>query len=223
MEMEVEQFRRALALNSAQFGVELQPDHIERLISYYQLLLKWNPKLHLVAPCSPEEFAVRHILESLTLLTHLTANARVADVGTGAGLPIIPCLLVRNDLHGMLIESSQRKAAFLMEALRLIEPPDRTQLVVARFEDVPAPDVAFITCRALDKFSELLPTLIDWTPRNATYLLFAGESLLEKIRSLLQVSSVERIPQSEKRFLVAAGVPESQAHRAHFSLERPSD
>lgn len=209
METEIEQFRRALALNSAEFGVELQPEHFDRLISYYELLLRWNPKLHLVAPCSPEEFAVRHILESLTVLKHLPANARVADVGTGAGLPIIPCLLVRNDLQGVLIESSQRKAAFLKEASRPIHPPDRTQLVVARFEDVPAPDVAFFTCRALDKFSELLPRMIDWAPRNATYLLFAGESLLENIRALLQVSFVERIPQSEKRFLVAARAAKS--------------
>jgi 16S rRNA (guanine527-N7)-methyltransferase len=206
METEVEQFRRALKLNSAEFGVELQSENIERLISYYELLLKWNPKLHLVAPCSPKEFAVRHVLESLTLLKHLPANARVADVGTGAGLPIIPCLLLRDDLHGVLIESSQRKAVFLKEALRPIKPPDRTELIVERFEDVPTPDVTFITCRALDKFSELLPKLIDWAPLKATYLLFAGESLLEQIRQLLQVSFVERIPQSEKRFL-AAGCP----------------
>src|SRR5687767_12877994 len=141
METELDQFRRALVLNSAAFGIELQSEHIERLISYYELLQKWNPKLHLVAPCSPEEFAVRHILESLTLLKHLPAKARVADVGTGAGLPIIPCLLVRDDLHGVLIESSQRKAAFLKKALRPIKPPTRTQLIVARFEDVPSPDI----------------------------------------------------------------------------------
>jgi 16S rRNA (guanine527-N7)-methyltransferase len=209
METQIEQFRRALVLNCAEFGVELQSEHIERLISYYELLLKWNPKLHLVAPCSPEEFAVRHILESLTLLKHLPPKARVADVGTGAGLPIIPCLLVRDDLHGVLIESSQRKAAFLKEALRSIKPPARTQLMAARFEDLRSPDVAFITCRALDKFSELLPKLIDWAPRNTSYLLFVGESLLEEIRQLLQVRSVERIPHSERRFLVTAGGHES--------------
>ena len=203
-----EQFRRALVLNSAEFGVELQREHVERLMSYYELLLKWNSKLHLVAPCSPKEFAVRHILESITLLKHLPASVRVADVGTGAGLPIIPCLLVRDDLHGVLIESSQRKAVFLKEALRPIGPADRTQLIVARFEDVAPPDVTFITCRALDKFSELLPKLIDWAPRNATYLLFAGESLVEEIQRLLQVSCVQRIPHAEKRFLVAARTPE---------------
>ena len=208
METEVEQFTRALALNAAEFGVELQSHQIEQLTSYYELLLKWNPKLHLVAPCSPEEFAVRHILESLTLLKHLPANARVVDVGTGAGLPIIPCLLVRNDLYGVLIESSQRKAAFLKEALRPIKPADRSRLLVARFEDAPAPDVAFITCRALDLFSDLLPKMIDWAPGGATWLLFAGESLMERIQSLLQVSSVELMPLSERRFLVVARRPE---------------
>ncbi|MGQ0761611.1 MAG: 16S rRNA (guanine(527)-N(7))-methyltransferase RsmG [Acidobacteriota bacterium] len=209
METEVEQFRRALVLNSAEFGVGFKSEHLEHLISYYELLLKWSPKLHLVAPCSPEEFAVRHILESLTLLKHLPMNAHVADVGTGAGLPIIPCLLMRDDLHGVLIESSQRKAAFLKEALRPIKSPDRTQLIGARFENVPCPDVAFITCRALDKFSELLPRLIDWAPLKATYLLFAGESLLDQLRQVLTVSSIERMPHSEKRFLVTAGVNEN--------------
>ena len=211
METEIEQFKRALVLNSAEFGVVLQSEQIERLIAYYELLLKWNPKLHLVAPCSPEEFAVRHILESLTLLKHLPTNARVADVGTGAGLPIIPCLMVRDDLQGFLIESSQRKAAFLKEASRPIKPPDRAQSIVARFEDLSPPNVAFITCRAVDKFSELLPELVDWAPKNAVYLLFAGESLLEKIRQIFQVSSVELIPQSEKRFLVTAHLRESQS------------
>lgn len=209
METEIEQFRRALVLNSAEFGVALQSEHIERLISYYELLLKWNQKLHLVAPCSPQEFAVRHILESLTLLKHLPTNARVADVGPGAGLPIIPCLLVREDVHGLLIESAHRKAVFLTEALRRVKPPDRTQLFVARFEGLPPPNVAFITCRALDKFGELLPKLVDWAPPNAVFLLFAGESLLERTQQLLQVGSVELIPRSQRRFLVIARLRKS--------------
>lgn len=204
METPVEQFRRALELNSSQFGIELQFGHVARLAEYYELLFKWTPKLHLVAPCSPEEFAVRHTLESLLLLKHLPATAQVADVGTGAGLPIIPCLLVREDIHATLIESSQRKSVFLRRALRIVEPADRTQLITARFEDLPPLNVDFVTCRALDKFSELLPKLTGWAPSSSTLLLFAGESLLEQIRDLLIVTSVERIPQSDKRFLVLA-------------------
>src|ERR1700704_2534868 len=122
----IERFSEALRQRADDFGVNLDNDDVERLSDYYELLLKWNPRLHLVAPCSPEEFAVRHILESLILLPHLSRGARVTDVGSGAGLPIIPCLIMRDDLRATLIESSQKKVVFLREALRSFggqEPP----------------------------------------------------------------------------------------------------
>src|SRR5713226_4938610 len=91
-------FGQALRDNAAEFGIQLGVDDVQRLSNYYELLLKWNVRLHLVAPCPPEEFATRHVLESLALLRHLPQNARVVDVGSGAGLPIIPCLMMRADL-----------------------------------------------------------------------------------------------------------------------------
>src|SRR6266542_2110635 len=118
MPMPIDRLSQALKDHAGDFAVRLRDEDIARLSGYYALLMKWNPRLHLVAPCSPEEFATRHILESLMLLRHLPINARVADVGSGAGLPVIPCLLVRRDLQITLIESSQKKIIFLREALR---------------------------------------------------------------------------------------------------------
>src|SRR3954463_7441964 len=100
-----EQFAAALTTQSPDFGVELGIEQVQLLTDYYALVLKWN-ELHLVAPCTPQEFAVRHVLESLTLLKHFSLNASVVDIGSGGGLPIIPCLLVRTDLRATLIESS---------------------------------------------------------------------------------------------------------------------
>src|SRR6266852_1744245 len=125
----VEEFSQALAAHAVEFAVELHDEAVERLKVYYVLLSKWNERLHLVAPCAPKEFAIRHVLESLLLLKHLPAGARVIDVGSGAGLPIIPCLLVRDDLQAALIESSQKKAVFLREALRQVRPSNRAAVV----------------------------------------------------------------------------------------------
>src|SRR5829696_9742637 len=110
-------FEQSLISNMASFDVDLSPETVTQLAEYYSLLTRWNDRLHLVAPCAPEEFAVRHVLESLLLLTHLPLKATVADIGSGGGLPIIPCLIARPDLEVWLIESSHRKAVFLREAL----------------------------------------------------------------------------------------------------------
>src|SRR5689334_14429213 len=193
-------FEQALVSNMGSFNLDLPAETITRLGEYYSLLTRWNDRLHLVAPCSPEEFAVRHILESLMLLKHLPTNTRVADIGSGGGLPIIPCLIVRPDLQATLIESSQKKSVFLREATRRLQ----ATIIARPFEQVDPPPVEFITCRALDQFMQKLPTLIDWAPQGSTLLLFGGETLREELRKANVNFEAFLIPQSEKRFLFLA-------------------
>jgi 16S rRNA (guanine527-N7)-methyltransferase len=204
MPIPTEKFERALRDKATKFGIQLRAVEVTRLSNYYELLLKWNDRLHLVAPCSPEEFATRHVLESLLLLSHLPQNARVVDVGPGAGLPIIPCLLVRADLRATLVESSPRKAVFLREALRDVKSRVPAALTVARFEHTVAPEADFVTCRALDRFQQFLPALIEWAPPTSTLLLFSGEELRKQIEILLPKISAERIPGSDRRYLIIA-------------------
>jgi len=199
-----EKFGQALWNNAAEFGIQLRAAEVTRLSKYYELLLKWNDRLHLVAPCSPEEFATRHVLESLLLLSHLPQKARVLDVGSGAGLPIIPCLIIRTDLSATLIESSPRKAVFLREALRDVSNREPAALTVARFEQTTAPEADFVTCRALDRFQRFLPALIQWAPPTSTLLLFAGEELRKQVEILLPNAKAERIPRSDRRYLIVA-------------------
>lgn len=204
MPIQIDRFSQALRDHAGEFGLRFRDQDVLRLSSYYALLLKWNSKVHLVAPCAPEQFAMRHVLESLLLLRHLPRDARVVDVGSGAGLPIIPCLILRADLRATLIESSQRKAAFLREALRGIAKPDSARVIVDRFEQTPVPQADFITCRAIDRFQQVLPELIDWAPPSSTLLLFAGRALVNQTEDLLPSVRAELIPGSEQRFLVIA-------------------
>ncbi len=197
-----EQFIEAVKTYAPDFGVEVAVEQMNRLADYYGLLMKWNERLHLVAPCSPREFAELHILESLRLVKHLPEGAAVIDVGSGGGLPIIPCLLVRNDINALLIESSQRKAVFLREALRAVTPRERATVVAARFENTDLPPTEFLSCRALDRFTQLLPALIQQASSHATLLLFAGVALRQRIESMLPATSAERVPHSQNRFLI---------------------
>ena len=186
----------------ASFDLDLSAETVTRLGEYYSLLTRWNDRLHLVAPCEPEEFAVRHVLESLLLLPHLSQNAAVADIGSGGGLPIIPCLIARPDLEATLIESSQKKVVFLREASNRLGL--RPTIIAQPFEDVPAPPISVVTCRALDQFMRKLPALINWAPRGSTLLLFGGETLGEQLRRANVNFEQLLIPQSEKRYLFLA-------------------
>ena len=184
------------------FNLDLSAETVKRLGEYYSLLTRWNDRLHLVAPCSAEEFAVRHVLESLLLLKYLSPNARVADIGSGGGLPIIPCLIARPDLQATLIESSQKKAVFLREASNQLH---LNATIIARpFEQVEPPSVSFVTCRALDQFMQKLPALIEWAPEGGTLLLFGGETLRDELRNANVNFESLLIPWSEKRFLFLA-------------------
>jgi 16S rRNA (guanine(527)-N(7))-methyltransferase RsmG len=190
----------AIIANQATFGLELTADEIDRLSGYYDVVQEQNPVLHLVAPCSAEEFAIRHVLESLTLLKHLPKNAKLADVGAGAGLPSIPCLLVRDDLRGRLVESKERKARFLNEAVERLGIFDRVEVINKQFIETHAADATHVTCRALDKFTELLPRLVRWA-KGRPMLLFGGPRLGEVLDAQKVEYTTEHMPLSERRYL----------------------
>jgi 16S rRNA (guanine527-N7)-methyltransferase len=198
---QTEKFSACLAREAGDYGVSLSAAALDGLAKYYQLLSLWNSRVHLVAPCTPEEFATRHALESLTLLKYLPAGASVAEVGAGAGLPILPCVIVRTDLRAVLIEASSKKAVFLREALTTTGTSARVSVINERFETVVTPEVDFVSCRALDRFDDMLPHLLAWAPAEATLLLFGGKRLGPRIENAGFNVASELMPHSNNRFL----------------------
>ncbi len=190
----------SIKTNQTAFGLDLPDEAIDRLADYYDLIQEHNEFLHLVGPCSPEEFARRHILESLTLLEYLPTGIWFADVGTGAGLPSIPCLLVREDLKAVLIESKQKKAKFLTLAVEKLRLKPRTRLSPTQFSETNLGHCEAVTCRALDKFTEKLPRLITWSGKSQL-LFFGGENLKKALEGQNVLFKKKLMPLSEQRFL----------------------
>lgn len=137
---------------------DVSRETFKRLDSYIMLLLKWQNKINLIAPDSVSDLAERHICDSLQLAEYLPSGAaNLLDMGSGAGLPGIPLHLV-TQIPTTLVESDQRKSAFLTEAKRVLRLSNLT-ILNSRLESLNGlPSYSVVTARALAS----LPILIGY-------------------------------------------------------------
>src|SRR5262249_34956411 len=106
------------------------------LSSYYELVLKWNPRLHLTTLTQPGAFFERHILESAfsgSLI--LPAINQVWDLGSGLGVPGMIIAILRPDLSIRLVEAGRNKALFLEETVAALGLRNVT-VIESRFEEM---------------------------------------------------------------------------------------
>jgi 16S rRNA (guanine(527)-N(7))-methyltransferase RsmG len=200
----------ALKENQSHFGIAPETETLALLADYFDLVMRHNALLHLVGPCSPEDFAVRHILESIVMTEFIPTGGSFADVGAGAGLPSIPCLIARPDLSAVLIESKPKKAAFLESAAGQLGIAERVRIINKQFAETRPPEVDFIACRALDGFLRRLPQLVKWAgPRGI--LFFGGPETGDSLRRLGRKVEARLLPLSERRFLFIC-LPRRQRH-----------
>jgi 16S rRNA (guanine527-N7)-methyltransferase len=94
---------------------ELTEEQLDQFSAYYALLVDWNTRMNLTAITEKDEVVKKHFIDSLAALPYLEQGARVADVGTGAGFPGLPLLIVRPDLKMTLIDSLNKRVTFLQK------------------------------------------------------------------------------------------------------------
>ena len=103
-----------LAQGIAQLDLQLSPQAQTRLLEYLALLQKWSRIYNLTAVREAPRMVSHHLLDCLAIVPRVTAAA-VLDVGSGAGLPGIPLALALPRTHVTLLDSSQKKTAFLQQ------------------------------------------------------------------------------------------------------------
>jgi 16S rRNA (guanine527-N7)-methyltransferase len=104
------------AAGLAALGLALPREVVERLLAFGELLLKWNRVYNLTALREPHELVTHHLLDSLAVLPHLARVERLADIGSGGGLPGIPLAIVRSGLVVSSVEAVNKKASFQQQA-----------------------------------------------------------------------------------------------------------
>lgn len=97
-------------------GITLRDDQHARLARYLDLLLDANQRMNLTRITDRAAAELHHVGDALTLLPLLPPGPfRLADVGSGGGVPGIPLAIARPDAEVWLIESTKKKAAYIAE------------------------------------------------------------------------------------------------------------
>lgn len=116
----MENFNEALIGGMKRFNIELTEEQINKFNIYCNMLIEWNSKMNLTAIKEPTEIAVKHFVDSCSVLNYvkIKKNAKVIDIGTGAGFPGIPLKILREDLDITLLDSLNKRLVFLNEVAK---------------------------------------------------------------------------------------------------------
>jgi len=180
--------RAALDRGLGELELELPARAREQLTKYVALLAKWNRTYNLTAIRDPLAMVSHHLLDSLVVLPHLPmplTEPRLADAGSGAGLPGIPLAVARPDWRVTLAESNQKKAAFLRQAMIELELAN-VEVHEGRVESwKPAQPFAVVISRA---FAELAAFV------DACRHLVSSEGVLAAMKGIFPRDELKRVP-----------------------------
>ena len=173
--------RDRLAGGLRELDLALDDDQVTALLTYRDLLVKWNRAFNLTAVRDPGEMIARHLLDSLAVLPHLEAGPTL-DVGTGAGLPGIPLAIARPDQAFTLLDGNGKKARFVRQARRELGL-ENVEVVHARVEQY-GKSPSQIICRAFASLSDMLALMAPIITDNTRVLAMKAASTERELATM---------------------------------------
>ncbi len=180
-------------------GVNVSRETIGALETYAGLLRKWQKAINLVSGATLDDVWNRHFLDSAQLLPLLPSDdqggaGHITDLGSGAGFPgLVLALLTGRAVN--LVESDQRKAAFLGEVARATGCAGRVQIHAARVEALRPWEAPVITARALADLTQLLAWASPFLSTASVCIFPKGAKAEDELTAALRVwkMTVERV------------------------------
>lgn len=168
------------------FHITVDAPAKERLKRYYELLVEWNERMNLTALTEPQDVALKHFADSLTLLQYaeIKDGASMIDVGTGAGFPGLVLKIARPDIRLTLLDSLNKRLNFLdtvCEELGLEE----VETVHSRAEDGSRTQLRdsfdYAVARAVAPLNVLAEYCLPYVKAGGAFLAMKGKTAAEEL------------------------------------------
>ena len=202
---------RRLEKGALELGLALGRGDRSKLLQYLALLEKWNQVYNLTAIRDTGRMVSGHLLDCLSVVPYLTGT-RMLDAGSGAGFPGIPIAVARPDIQVALLDSNQKKAAFLRQAVADLQLKNAI-VVCERVEAWHAGEkFDFIISRAFAEIAEFIAL---------TKHLLAPGGVFAAMMGVYPFEEIERLPPDFRvRQTHALAVPGLEGERHLVLIER---
>lgn len=171
-----------LKKGASELGVSLSELQMERFMMYLDLLKRWSVKINLTSVKGDGEIVVKHFLDSISAAPHIGGRRSLLDIGSGAGFPGIPIAITRPETETTLLDSSNKKIAFMREVIRKLGL-DNARAVRGRAEEPTAEmaDKKFdaVITRAVGSIADVLKLSAPYTVAGGAVILMRGARELE--------------------------------------------
>ncbi len=158
----------------------LDADALARLVRYGEALASDGVVRGLIGPREVPILWERHLLNCAALAEVIDPGAKVADIGTGAGLPGMVLALVRPDLHLILVDTLQRRCEFLEEMVAAFCLADRVDVIWGRAESIAPCQADVVTSRAVAALKKLAPWCLPHARVGGRLLAMKGQKATEE-------------------------------------------
>jgi len=181
-----------------QLGLELTDAQIAQLLTYLDLIQKWNKVYNLTAVRDPEEMLSQHLLDSLAAVGPLRRRtqgrgAKLLDVGSGAGLPGVVIAICCPELQVDCVDTVGKKAAFIQQAASQLRLP-KLKGVHDRVENLSGPyDV--ISSRAFASLADFVSWSSGALAEQGVWLAMKGKRPDDEIAALPSEAEVFHVEQ----------------------------
>ena len=186
--MKSEVIRILVSGASASWGMNLTDTQLSQFDTFAQMIVEWNrDRLNLTRLTSPQQIAVLHFLDSLSLLHAATfpIGSVCLDVGTGAGLPGIALKIARPDLIVTLLDSTRKKLAFCDSVIQQLGLDGITTLHARAEECATDRSVEgkfdIVVARAVAPLDRLIPWCVPFVGTSGRFFAMKGPGIAEEI------------------------------------------
>ena len=172
-----------LIAGARELGISLSAAQLASLNQFAEELKKWNRRINLTAITDDEGIAVKHLVDSLSLLKVVQGPGRLLDIGSGGGFPGIPVKIVQPDLEIVSVDAVVKKISFQKQAVRLLNLANFTALHV-RAETLAADHAEsfdWVVSRAFSDIPSFVAMALPVLKRNGRIVAMKGRNAAEEV------------------------------------------